>query len=322
MTKFFQNKTLNTIIKLLIFIGLLVVLYKQIIHNENLQKVVSHFRNTFKDEYSLLMLVFLLMLLNWSIETVKWKYLINKWHELSWLEAIEGILFGITFSMFTPNRVGEFGGRVWALKTDRITAIVSTLIGSYAQIVVNICLGAAGFLCYTFYAGKNDIYLNGVFVFFFLLILVATHLTYFNLDFVSAKFSKIKALQKIRNYIDVINKYNNADLIKLELLSFSRYCIYCLQFMLLLKFFGVQVPVLLGFVLVSAIFFIQTINPFSIDLLDIGFRGNVAVFFLAPYTDNNLGILATTITLWLINLVFPAMIGGIAALQFKFFREE
>lgn len=322
MTKLFQNKSLNTIIKLLIFIGLLIVLYKQILQNENLLKVVSHFKNTFNGEYGLLILVFLLMILNWTFETIKWKYLINKWHELSWLEAIEGILFGITFSMFTPNRVGEFGGRVWALKTDRITAIVSTLIGSYAQIVVNVCLGAAGFLCYTFYTGKNDIYLNGVFLFFFLLILVTTHLTYFNLDVVSTKFSKIKALQKIRNYIDVINKYTLSDLLKLEFLSLSRYFIYCLQFMLLLQFFGVQVPIGLGFILISAIFFIQTINPFSIDLLDIGFRGNVAVFFLSPYTDNNLGILATTITLWLINLVFPAMIGGVAALRFKFFKEE
>ena len=322
MTNFFQNKTLNNIIKLLIFIGLLVVLYKQIFYNENLQKVITHFKNTFKGEYGLLVLVFLLMLLNWTIETIKWKYLINKWHELSWLKAIEGILFGITFSMFTPNRVGEFGGRVWALNTDRITAIVSTLIGSYAQIVVNICFGAAGFLCYTFYEGKNDNYLNGVFIFFFILIALATHLTYFNLDFVSTKFSKIKKLQKIRNYIDVINKYSLTDLLKLEFLSLSRYCIYCLQFMLLLRFFGVQVPLTLGFVLISAIFFIQTINPFSIDLLDIGFRGNVALFFLKPYTDNDLGILATTIMLWLINLVFPAIIGAIAALQFKFFREE
>jgi uncharacterized membrane protein YbhN (UPF0104 family) len=322
MTKLFQNKTLNTIIKLLIFCGLLLVLYKQIFRNENLQKVVAHFKNTFDGEYGLLLLVFLLMFLNWSIETVKWKYLINKWHELSWLEAIEGILFGITFSMFTPNRVGEFGGRVWALKTDRVTAIVSTLIGSYAQIVVNICLGAAGFLGYAFYTGKNENYVNGVFIFFFVLIVLATHLTYFNLDFVSTKFAKIRALQKIRNYIEVINKYNMTDLLKLEFLSFCRYCIYCFQFMLLLKFFGVQVPVVFGFVLVSAIFFIQTINPFSIDLLDIGFRGNVAVFFLKPYTDNDLGILATTISLWLINLVFPAIIGALAALQFKFFREE
>ncbi len=322
MSKVFQNKTLNTIVKLLIFIGLMVVLYKQIIHNENLQNVVSHFKNTFDGEYALLFFVFLLMLLNWTIETIKWKYLINKWHELSWLKAIEGILFGITFSMFTPNRVGEFGGRVWALKTDRITAIVSTLIGSYAQIVVNVCLGATGFLCYTFYTGKNDSYLNGVFIFFFILIVVATHLTYFNLDFVSTKFFKIKRFQKIRNYIDVINKYSLTDLLKLEFLSLSRYCIYCLQFMLLLNFFGVDVPIGFGFILISAIFFIQTINPFSIDLLDIGFRGNVALFFLKPYTDNDIGILATTIMLWLINLVFPAIIGAIAALQFKFFREE
>jgi hypothetical protein len=75
-------------------------------------------------------------------------------------------------------------------------------------------------------------------------------------------------------------------------------------------------------ILVSAIFFVQTINPLNIALIDFGFRGNVAAYFLAAFTTNPIAIIATTISLWFINLIIPAIIGGISALRFRFFKEE
>jgi hypothetical protein len=75
-------------------------------------------------------------------------------------------------------------------------------------------------------------------------------------------------------------------------------------------------------ILVAAIFFVQTINPINIALIDFGFRGNVAAYFLAGFTANPIAIIATTITLWFINLIIPAIIGGISALRFRFFSEE
>ncbi|MEZ5053521.1 MAG: hypothetical protein R2807_01940 [Chitinophagales bacterium] len=73
---------------------------------------------------------------------------------------------------------------------------------------------------------------------------------------------------------------------------------------------------------VAAIFFVQTINPINIALVDFGFRNNVAAFFLIPFVQNPITIIATTVTLWFINLIIPAIIGGISALRFKFFSEE
>ncbi|HNF48362.1 MAG TPA: lysylphosphatidylglycerol synthase domain-containing protein [Chitinophagales bacterium] len=322
MQRVLQNKLLNRLLKALIFVLLFWALYVQVFKNEKLNFVIHHFQRQFSGNYLLLILVLLLMLLNWGIETAKWKYLINKWHELSWLSAIEGILFGITFSMFTPNRVGEFGGRVWALKTDRITAIVSTLIGSYAQLVVNICLGAIAFTIYILTLPHEPFYLKLILCFLLILVVILTHLTLYNIDFVSTKFSRIKIFSKISNYTEVINKYEARDIFYLEVLSVFRFIIYSIQFILLLHFFGITIPFAKGLIITATIFFLQTINPFSVDLLDIGFRGNVAVYFLSSFTNNELGILAATLCLWLINLVLPAIIGGFSVLQFKFLREE
>ena len=322
MKRIFQNKLLNAILKILILSGLLYVLYRQLFGNEKMEIAYKHFMLNFHGNYFLLFCVIFLMMINWSIEAIKWKLLIDKLHPISWLDAIEGILFGVTFSLFTPSRIGEFGGRVFALDTDRKEAIVSTILGSLAQIVVNLSLGALGLLFYILYFEKIDTYLTFAFIFIYVLMVLAIHFCFYNLDVVSTKFSHFPFLKKVYKYLHIIDLYSYKDFLWLEILSGLRYLVYCLQFVLLLKFFGFQLTFSSAMILVSAIFFVQTINPFNIALIDFGFRGNVAAYFLAAFTVNPITIIAATITLWVINLIIPAIIGGIAALRFRFFKEE
>ena len=321
MKKLLQHKLFNVAIKILIFGGLLVVLYYQLFSQENIEIAYHHFLHTFHGNYTLLTFVIVLMILNWTIETIKWKLLIDKLHPITWIDAFEGILFGVTFSLFTPSRIGEFGGRVFALNTDRKEAIVSTILGSVAQIVINLTFGALGLLAYSFLFKKLDAYFMLSFVVVYLLMIAAIHFCYYNLDVVSNKLSRFSIFKKIYKYIHIIDLYPNKFFLSLEILSAVRYGIYCLQFVLLLKFFGFQLPFFTAMILVAAIFFVQTINPINIALVDFGFRGNVAAYFLAGFTQNPIAIIATTVTLWFINLIIPAIIGGISALRFKFFHE-
>lgn len=322
MKSLFQNKLLNTFIRILIFGGLMLVLYKQLFGNEKIDIAYEHFLINFHGNYLVLLCVILLMMANWGIESIKWKLLIDKLHPISWMDAAEGILFGVTFSLFTPSRIGEFGGRVFALNTERKEAIVSTILGSLAQIVVNLSIGALGLLLYAVFFENIDSYLLFAFVFIYLLMAAAVHFCFYNVDVVSNKFSNFPFLKKAYKYIHIIDLYSNKDFLRLEVLSLIRYGIYCLQFVLLLKFFGFRIPVGTAMVLVAAIFFVQTINPVNIALIDFGFRGNVAAYFLTGFTDNPIAIIATTVTLWFINLIIPAIVGGVSALRFKFFNEE
>jgi hypothetical protein len=322
MKQLLQNKLLNTAIKILIFGGLMFVLYRQLFSNEKIEIAYHHFILNFQGNYLLLIAVVVLMMLNWTIESIKWKLLIDKLHPVSWLDAIEGILFGVTFSLFTPSRIGEFGGRIFALNTDRKEAIVSTLLGSIAQIVVNLTFGALGLLLYSIMHHKIDQYLLFAFVFIYGLMVAAIHFVFYNIDVVSTKFSNFSIFKKVYKYIHIIDLYSNKEFLILEILSAIRYVIYCLQFVLLLQFFGISMPFFVAFTVVASIFFVQTINPFNIALIDFGFRGNVAAYFLSSFTGDAIAIIATTVLLWFINLIIPAVIGGIAALRFKFFREE
>ncbi|MCB9032448.1 MAG: flippase-like domain-containing protein [Chitinophagales bacterium] len=310
-----KNKYANAIIKLLIFIGLLWILYLQVFKNKNLEQTYQYFIQSFDGSLSLLIVVIVLMFLNWFIESVKWKLLIDKLHIISRLKALRGVFFGVTFSLFTPNRVGEFGGRIFAINTNRKEAIAATLMGSIAQFIINLSFGGLGLLLYLILYYKTDFYLAIAISFSYLIMIFALQFSYFNLNAVTRKF------KKTQKYIHIVELYNNKELIQLEIYSLLRYIIYVLQFIIMLYFFGFNIQFHQALVVVPAIFFLQTILPLNVAILDFGFRGNVALYFLSPFAQNDIAILATTFSIWLINLIIPAIIGGIAALQFKFFKE-
>lgn len=313
---------MNFIIKCAIIIFLFVVLYYQIYKNANFSEAVLHVKNSITSNYHILIVVFLLMIVNWSLETIKWKFLIDRFHHISWMDAIEGILFGITFSLFTPSRIGEFGGRVFALQNDRLQAIVSTLLGSATQIVVNISLGTFGFVLFLLYESQIEIiYLFGV-IFMVLLLISLAHLCLYNIDYLVNKFPHNSKLKNYLKYIDIIKLYNAKDIFKIEFLSVLKYLVYVFQFMLLIYFFDIEIKFSVLLISTISMFFLQTINPLNIALIDFGFRGNVALFIFSKYTSNNLDILAATIILWFINLIIPAIFGGISALRFKFITEK
>ena len=54
-----------------------------------------------------------MMFLNWLVEALKWRYMISKIENISIMTAYRAVLTGITVSTFTPNRIGEYGGRVF-----------------------------------------------------------------------------------------------------------------------------------------------------------------------------------------------------------------
>src|ERR1041384_5710121 len=65
----------------------------------------------------------LLMLFNWLFEAIKWRLLINAQEHISIKKALKAILAGISISIFTPNRIGEFAGRIYYLdNADKLKA--------------------------------------------------------------------------------------------------------------------------------------------------------------------------------------------------------
>src|SRR5690606_16834411 len=75
-----------------------------------------------------------LAVLNWGMEAVKWRWLVAHLGSMSLLRAFAATLAGTTIGTITPNRTGEFMGRVLFLAPGhRWQGGFATLLGSIAQ---------------------------------------------------------------------------------------------------------------------------------------------------------------------------------------------
>ncbi|WP_419788663.1 hypothetical protein [Mucilaginibacter sp. SP1R1] len=87
-------------------------------------------------------IVVLLMVVNWVLEAFKWRFLTKRLVNISLWESIEAVFCGLTWAISTPNRVGEYGGRVMFLPNrKRIHGVFAMAVGAFGQIIMTNVLG-------------------------------------------------------------------------------------------------------------------------------------------------------------------------------------
>jgi predicted lipid-binding transport protein (Tim44 family) len=69
------------------------------------------------------------------------------------------------------------------------------------------------------------------------------------------------------------------------------------------------------------IFLAMAIVP-SIALVEIGVRGEISLKLMGMFSVNSLGIGLTSITVWFMNLIIPAIIGSVLLLNIKIFKKR
>ncbi|MDQ3190143.1 MAG: lysylphosphatidylglycerol synthase domain-containing protein, partial [Bacteroidota bacterium] len=104
-----------------------------------------------KSFFPLFILVFILFLINWSTEAIKWRMLLQKLQKISFSESFKAVFSGITIGLFTPNRIGEYGGRIIYLDRDkRLDAVVNNVAGNFSQLLITLVFGVFGVIFYFF----------------------------------------------------------------------------------------------------------------------------------------------------------------------------
>ena len=66
-----------------------------------------------------IVLLLLFTLINWLLEIKKWKILAQRVMEISLIEATRQSLSSLTFSLITPNRIGEYGAKALYFKKEK-----------------------------------------------------------------------------------------------------------------------------------------------------------------------------------------------------------
>ena len=155
-------------------------------------------------------------------------------------------------------------------------------------------------------------------------------LLYYSVSLISVLVEKYlsKRWKKFRTYVAVFKKYSNKELSNVLLYSLIRYLIFNVQFYLLLRILGVNLPLIHSLFLTSALYYALTIIP-TIALTELGIRGSLSLFLFELYFSQNggftdkmgLAIFTASSTIWLLNIIIPALIGTLFVYRLKFFRK-
>ena len=300
---------------MVIVILLSYVIYQQVFAKENAEEIWKNFlQNLTFDKIHWLFITAFLIPINWTFETLKWQVLIKDFEKLSFGKAYQAILSGITFSLFTPNRIGEYGGRILLVKPENNwKAVIATLVGSFSQLLVLLSCGILGLLLFIYLFLEIDqwIWLSIFFVgilFTFLMLFC-----FYNIDLVIPIVKRIPFAYKLRRFVkdvNVLRNYSSSILSLALLFSFLRYVTYTLQYFFMLQFFGIKVSIIKGLAGIATIYLLQTSIPLP-PIWDLFARGQIALEIWGFSSENEIGILASTFTLWVLNLIIPALIGTI-----------
>ena len=310
----------------LLFIYLSVSIYRQINRQPDLEHSWEQLKFSFLGTgASSLSFIIILMLGNWGIEAMKWKLAIDKIQPISFIKSLKAIFSGVSFSVTTPNRVGEYFGRVLYMKEgNRLKAISLTIVCSISQLLVTLWMGLIGLLVL-----KKQIEASQMITSLWLELLITgvaitcvlLTLFYFRLSWMVKWIDRLPGSSRFSWLINAIEDFNATLLLKLLSLSIVRFSIFCIQYYLMFRLFGVEVLWWQGFWALSISFLILAVIP-SIALADLGLRGEVTIKLFGLFSSNVLAITVSTAAMWFINLVLPAIVGSLLILSIKIFANK
>jgi uncharacterized membrane protein YbhN (UPF0104 family) len=273
-----------------------------------------------QSDYTPLLVVSVLLIpLNWGLEAWKWQLLGQKLEEISYLRAFRAVMVGLTLGFITPNRLGDYAGRVLELKSkERLEAIGAVFIGRFCQLVATVLVGSLGLIYFAlllYWRAYPGICLS---IFFLLLVLnAAMLLLLFNARAMVALVAAVGPLRKLAKYLAIMGSYTFAEMNRVLLLALVRYFVFLLQFVLLLILFEVRLNPVEYISGVSAAFFLKSVVP-SVSLLsDLGVRELSAMYVFGLLGQERLQVLSASLSLWLLNIVVPSAIGLFFVLRLK-----
>lgn len=264
-----------------------------------------------------LVAVVLLLPLNWLLEAFKWSLLVTHIQKLPLRNSIKAVLAGISTGFFTPNRVGELMGRVLYLDAgNRKAGAALSVVNSLTQNMVMAILGIPACLV-LFYSTANVFAINiEYFLLFILSFLVLSLAVYFSLPKLSSYLVQTKIAARVGGFTHGLTMHSHSDLFRIIGVSMLRYIVFCLQFFLMLRFFGIQLQLSEALIAIPTNYLLITFLP-SFAFSEAAVRSSSAVLVIGLYSGQVANIALAGICLWAVNFVIPMLVGSLFLIKKK-----
>ncbi|TAE72779.1 MAG: hypothetical protein EAY68_00445 [Bacteroidetes bacterium] len=320
---------INYIVSPLLFVFLTYNIYVKIQNQPSLGESYRALRTIFQgSNIGLVVVIILLSILNWGIEARKWQIIVQRVQRVSLWLAFKSVLAGLALSLFVPNRLGDYVGRVVFMEEgNRLRSMAFTVVAGLAQMIITLVLGVAGLIYLritlltplSITLGLNDFWLQG-FTYVMAVISAAFILVYYNLSALTKIVHQLPWVKKYGYLIEAVEHFSTGELTRFLSLSLFRYIVFTVQYLLLFKLLQVQLLWWQAASMVSVFFLVLAVLP-TIPIAELGIRGETSLQLFGLLTKNSLGVVATSTAVWGINIIVPAIAGSLCILGFKLFKK-
>ena len=305
----------------LLFLWLSWSIYREVSQQPNLGKAWKQIRESVNSPMIInLVAVILLMFVNWGIEALKWQMAVKKVQSISFFKAFKAILSGVSFSVSTPNFIGEYLGRILYMdEGNRLRTISITIVSSTSQLIMTLLMGLIGLLVL-----RERIETSGIIssiwtqtlVYGVVAALVITLMFYFRLPWLIRWIDRIPGIKRFTYLVDALESFDFKLLLRMLLLSAIRFMVFIAQYYLLFQLFDVPISLPQALWSVSVSFLVMAVLP-TPALAELGLRGKVSIILVGLFSANHLGIFMTSMSIWVFNLVIPAIAGSLFILGIR-----
>nr|WP_262907998.1 flippase-like domain-containing protein [Hymenobacter sp. 15J16-1T3B] len=263
----------------------------------------------------------LLVPLNWALEAWKWWRLARHLEPVSYGRSFRAVLTGLTLGFVTPNRVGDYAGRLLELKNRRPEALGAVFLGRYCQLVITLLAGSLGVLYFVmrYLGGQYPLVAAGL----TLTAAVGNALVLLPLYRSRLLLTAVlqwRPLRRFQRYTANLPHYPAHVLHQVLLLSGLRYAVFTAQFGLLLWAYGATAPVGAALAAIAGTFLLKSLVPSLNALTDVGARELSATHLFGLLGLPVLPVLSASLSLWVLNIALPSAAGLLFVLRLKVLR--
>jgi hypothetical protein len=222
--------------------------------------------------------VVFLVFVNWGLEAVKWKLLLSTLERVSFFRAFKSVLCGTTLTLNTPNRIGEYAGRVlFVNEGNRMKAVSLSIAGGTAQLIITVMMGTLG-LAFIDLTGKTATLQLGLSVFWLRIFLTGSAgvmllllLFFFRLGWLIRMVDRLPFAARFSSWISILETFDAKILLRLLGWSLLRYLVFVFQYVMMLQVLNVEPDCWQSIWLVTVQFWVLAIIP-SFAIAELGIR--------------------------------------------------
>lgn len=311
------SEKLFLIIKWVAFALIFVLLFKALQNErQNIFDLIHEFRRLSLSENSLnFIMVTLLIFFNWGFEAKKWQILARKIENITFIDAYQSVLVGLTLGFISPANLGDFAGRLMKLKSkNRSEGIGSILLGNGIQFYVSILFGA---LAYTLIFFKKISTFDQIIFIIVTFMLILGMVIFIFRKKITLFLSNFQWIKRYENHLKAITEFDLGEFRTVFIWAILRYLTFSLQFVIVLIIFQVDIPLFELWAISCLVLLFKTIIPPINFLSDLGVREFSALHFFSLYSVQTSSVVTATFFLWLINILLPVIVGGFLFLKSK-----